>query len=77
MGKVKEADCMYKRFVNSSGRDIAETLDASYYKGQGFRQGAEREYIVVISECDGKFNGKRIQQVGNAGSNERHVCDIQ
>lgn len=33
--------------ANSSGGGIATTLDASYYKGQGVRQGIEREYIVV------------------------------
>lgn len=37
---------MCEGFANSSGRNIAETLDASYYKGQGFRQGMEREYLV-------------------------------
>ena len=33
--------------ANSSGGGIATTLDANYYKGQGVRQGIEREYIVV------------------------------
>ena len=37
---------MCERFANSSGGNIAKTLDASYYKGQGFRQGTEREYLV-------------------------------
>lgn len=37
---------MCERFANSSGRNIANALDASYYKGQGFRQGIEREYLV-------------------------------
>lgn len=32
--------------ANSSGGGIAGTLDSSYYKGQGERQGIEREYIV-------------------------------
>lgn len=32
--------------ANSSGGGISGTLDASYYKGQGERQGAEREYVV-------------------------------
>ena len=27
---------------------IAGTLDANYYKGQGEREGTEREYIVEI-----------------------------
>ena len=33
--------------VNSSGDGVAGTLDSSYYKGQGERQGIEREYIVI------------------------------
>ena len=32
------------------GGGIAGTLDSSYYKGQGERQGIEREYIVI---CEG------------------------
>lgn len=35
--------------VNSGGGGIAETLDASYYKGQGLRQGKEREFVVLES----------------------------
>lgn len=33
--------------LNSSGGDIASTLDASYYKGCGLRQGIEREFVVL------------------------------
>lgn len=33
--------------MNSSGDGIAATIDASYYKGQGLRQGIEREYIML------------------------------
>lgn len=33
--------------ANSSGGGIAGTLDSSYYKGQGERQGIEREYVVI------------------------------
>ena len=36
--------------VNSSGDGIAAPLDASYYKGQGLRQGIEREFVVIIDE---------------------------
>lgn len=32
--------------ANSSG-GVAGALDANYYKGQGLRQGIEREYVVV------------------------------
>ena len=44
--------------LNSSGGGVAGTLDGSYYKGQGLRQGIEREYIVVISESDRAINGE-------------------
>ena len=33
--------------ANSSGDGIAAPLDASYYKGQGLRQGIEREYVMM------------------------------
>ena len=33
--------------INSSGGGIAATLDASYYKGTGARNGNEREFIVT------------------------------
>lgn len=33
--------------ANSSGNDIAGTLDASYYKGVGTRNGKEREFVVI------------------------------
>jgi len=33
--------------VNSSGNDIAGTLDASYYKGSGARSGMEREFVAL------------------------------
>lgn len=35
--------------INSSGQGIAATLDASYYKGPGARNGKEREFIVIIN----------------------------
>ena len=41
---------MDDRIINSSGGGICGTLDASYYKGQGERQGVEREYICVLNE---------------------------
>lgn len=37
------------RVVNSSGNDIAGTLDSNYWKGQGERAGVEREYIVKMT----------------------------
>ena len=36
--------------INSSGNGIATTIDASYYKGQGLRQGIEREFVVIVDE---------------------------
>lgn len=36
--------------ANSSGEGIAGTLDSSYYKGQGERQGIEREYVVIRND---------------------------
>jgi len=42
--------------LNSSGGGIAGTLDSSYYKGQGERQGIEREYILVIDNDISKDN---------------------
>lgn len=37
--------------INSSGSDISGTLDSSYYKGQGERQGTEREYVCIRYGC--------------------------
>ena len=42
-----------KYVINSSGGGIARTLDGSYYKGQGIRQGIEREYIMVSDDGSG------------------------
>lgn len=61
---------MCKRFINSSAENIAGTLDGNYYKGQGLRQGIEREYIVVISESDRIVDGKRLQQTRNVRGSE-------
>ena len=36
-----------KQSCNSSGDDIAGTLDANYYKGCGLRQGIEREVVCI------------------------------
>lgn len=41
-------------FANSSGGGIAATLDASYYKGSGSRNGNEREYVVMDDEKTGR-----------------------
>lgn len=39
-----------KQVINSSGDGITTTIDASYYKGQGLRQGIEREYVAIVDE---------------------------
>ena len=39
-----------RQVINSSGEGITATIDASYYKGQGLRQGIEKEYVVIIDE---------------------------
>lgn len=39
-----------RQVINSSGDGIATTIDASYYKGQGLRQGIEREFVVIVDE---------------------------
>ena len=67
---------MRKRFINSSMENIAGTLDGNYYKGQGLRQGIEREYIVVISELGRHADGTDIdskqcrRKSENAGQRE-------
>ena len=38
------------RYANYTGWGIAATLDASYYKGPGARNGKEREFLAV--ECE-------------------------
>ena len=45
---------------NSSGGGIAGTIDSNYYKGQGLRQGIEREYVVIyeLSGEDRPIDGK-------------------
>ena len=37
--------------LNSSGGGIAETLDASYYKGVGARSGVEREFVLIMNKA--------------------------
>jgi len=44
---------IYQNYTNSSGGGIAATLDASYYKGTGARNGKEREVICI---CNGQTN---------------------
>lgn len=39
--------------------DVAGTLDANYHKGQGSRQGGERDYLVTFYPTGGSQNGFR------------------
>lgn len=41
-----------KQAVNYDGTGIAQTLDASYYKGTGARNGKEREIVAVRDDID-------------------------
>lgn len=38
------------RFQNYTGGGIAATLDASYYKGPGARNGKEREFLAIEND---------------------------
>ena len=49
--------------ANSSGDEIAGTLDASYFKGTGNRSGHEREYVVVRREAE-KMSEKQMRVLG-------------
>ena len=53
--------------ANSSGEGVAAPLDASYYKGQGLRQGIEREYVIMKPHVTG--NG----QLANSVIDDRTV----
>ena len=46
---------------NSSGDGISAPIDASYYKGQGLRQGIEREYVAMKAYATG--NGQLANSV--------------
>lgn len=61
--KAEAADAEVKdSFVcNSSGDGIAAPLDASYFKGQGLRQGIEREYVMMKAYATG--NGQLANSV--------------
>ena len=47
--------------ANSSGDGIAAPLDASYYKGQGLRQGIEREYVMTKAYMAGNGQLDQVQ----------------
>ena len=47
LGVSQDQTLFVPKFLNSSGGGVAGTLDANYYKGQGEREGTEREFIAV------------------------------
>ena len=54
-----------------SGVEIIPSLLASdSHRGGG-------GIAIIISKSDRKSDGKRIQQIGYAGSDERYVCDTE
>lgn len=61
--KVEAAETEAKDLfvANSSGDGVAAPLDASYFKGQGLRQGIEREYIIMKPHVTG--NGQLANSV--------------
>ena len=63
-GQTAEAAGMEAKdlFVaNSSGDGISAPLDASYYKGQGLRQGIEREYVMTKAYMAGNGQLDQVQ----------------
>jgi len=50
LGVSQDQTLFVPKYINSSGGGISGTLDASYYKGQGEREGTEREFIAVRKE---------------------------
>lgn len=54
-GQNQQGVVVLVRCLNSSGDGIAATLDAHYYKGQGEREGIEREFIAMDKENEDKW----------------------
>lgn len=54
-------DCCGRILQNSSGGGIAATLDASYYKGPGARNGKEREFVAIDNEYMDQQNDSQTQ----------------
>jgi site-specific DNA-cytosine methylase len=49
------------RIQNYTGGGIAATLDASYYKGSGARNGKEREFLAVeVNQAQRKYIVRRL-----------------
>jgi DNA (cytosine-5)-methyltransferase 1 len=76
-GSVGDADKHY-RIITPNGKDCADTIDASYYKGVGSRNGNERT-VVCLNDQGGSVMA--VEENGNAGTlranthgNEQIVC---
>lgn len=61
---MHDAQIVMKTVINSSGGGISATLDASYYKGTGSRNGKEREVLAVGNEqSERKYVVRRLTPV--------------
>ena len=60
MSEKTRADSAEIFLKNSSGGGVAGTLDASYLKGKGERQGVEREFVLVKIIDDEDVSRKEI-----------------
>lgn len=49
---------LYTYVGNSSGDEVAGTIDASYYKGTGSRSGNEREFVAIALDRSAYNQGK-------------------
>lgn len=65
--------------INSSGGGIAAPLDSSYYKGQGLRQGIEREFVMIGKDnalCyDARGNGDGFTSPTITGDHNNRITD--
>ena len=55
IGQNQQGVVICTKCENSSGNGIAGTIDAHYYKGQGEREGIEREFVVMEKEENSKW----------------------
>ena len=52
----------YRMTACYGGGNVSQTLDASYYKGQGLRAGIEREFVVMINESISNDNRSAVRK---------------
>ena len=58
---------------------IAGAIDASYYKGQGSRQGGEREFVaqpIAVDAYNQTINEKTTQTIGSSASDINHIGGV-